>query len=298
MAAHTISTAEKDEKHFASLDNVIGQKKGELFGVKISDIPKKDIYNLERGNFTDNIYELTYSENKKAEGRLKLVADRKTGQVKAEFLMKVNELQKRDWLSGGYKLSDDEKSALYERGEAIVYHNKPIISKRGDEVIRAEKPGEYISKVDPETNQVVTRNLNHPLTFKVPNKLYGAELSDSEKSLLKKGREILIKDPVIRNNEYKGVASIKYDPIRNNIVVTGDAVLKESFSLAKKEQAKNEAATVSQTPTDKTNSAAKAKANTTTKTTGKTKVSAATKATTQKAEKSKKTNASKPKLSM
>jgi|SRR5690606_18835980 len=251
MAAKTITAADKENKKFASLDNVIGQKKGELFGVKIADIPKQDIQNLERGNFTNNIYKLTYGDGKSAEGRLKLVSDRKTGHVKAEFLMKVDQLQKRDWLSGGYKLSDEEKVALYEKGEAIVYHNKPIISKHGDEVVRAEKPGEYISKVDKETNQVVTRNLKHPLTYRIPDRLYGAELSDTDKNLLKKGKEILIQDPVIKNTEYKGVASITYDPIRNNIVVVGDAALKESFAIAKKAQEKKEGNTVATTPVQK-----------------------------------------------
>lgn len=209
------------------LKNLTGQEPNKIFGIDIKDIDKRDMYNLEKGNYTDKVYNFKY-ENKEGKvsnvtGRLYLIKS-SNNSVEAKFLPKIEKPDVKEYLNGGYKLSEKEKESLL-KNETITFSNKPLFRTVTGETKRSEKANTYMAKLDPETNQVVTRNMDSQLSFKFNSKVYGVELPTNQVADLKNGKSIQIENPTFKNGGLqKGSFSVNYCPIRNNLIVRKEEV--------------------------------------------------------------------------
>ncbi|MGB4776485.1 MAG: hypothetical protein WBP45_15010 [Daejeonella sp.] len=217
------------------LKNLTGQEPNKIFGIDIKELSGRDLYNLEQGNYTDRLYNFKY-ENKEGKvseitGRLYLTKG-SNNSIEAKFLPKIEKPDIKEYLNGGYKLKEGEKEALLEN-KTLVYTNKPLM-RIGSTFKRSIAESTFMAKLDLETNQVITRNMGGPFSFKFNSKIYGVPLSDEQVSDLKAAKPIQIENPIFKLNptfktrgRQEGTFTVNYCPIRNNLVVRKNEVKQE-----------------------------------------------------------------------
>ncbi|WP_025146094.1 DUF3945 domain-containing protein [Pedobacter jeongneungensis] len=224
------------------LKNLVGQIAGTIYGVPIDSLSPRDKYNLEKGNYTEGIHKFTYTnmagKTSDLEGRFYLQRGQ-NNTVEAKFLQVLPKPEITEWLQGGYKLKDGEKDILLS-GETLSFTNKPLIKNPdGPNPIRSEKEQNYLAKLDDKTNQVIVRNMGAPKAFKFNTTIYSVEIPPADFASLKSGKSINIENPTFNGGEQKGTFSVRFDPVRNNLVVKKSEKIQESTGKEKSNKVKD-----------------------------------------------------------
>lgn len=213
---------------YAPVGDLVGQNKGEIFGVKINEIDPKDIARLEKGLMTENVYDLTLSTGTPKEGKIHFARNIATPEVKAYFTLKSEKPFIPLKTADGHQFTMEQQEIL-RSGKNILYN---VESRSGKALLKVAKLDLQKGGQDNNyTNQLIVKDItNLPIekfSF-VEQKMDTEQIRD-----FLNGTGAKIENPILKGKEFKGVLTQYFDPIKGTSNFRADAKLKESFALNK-----------------------------------------------------------------
>jgi len=225
----------KIKKPFLPIDELIGQKKGEIFGVQISSMDPEEIKRLEKGLMTDKVYELTLPTGEKKPGKIQLSKIySEEGGVTANYKPQYEKAFIPQKTFDGYQFSMDEQDRL-RNGENVLYR---VQTKNGKELTKLAKLDLPKWENDPNyTNQLIVADITK---LPIDKLTYGQELDHGQNLDFLSGKGAEIENPKLGSIQHEGKMTIYFDPIKGTSRYKADDRFAQSLQVSKFLRQQNE----------------------------------------------------------
>jgi len=206
------------------LSEIIGQKPGEIFGVKTASLEDGEKDRLEKGLMTDRVYPLTLPDGKEMPGKIhlsKILSEE--GGVLAMYKPQCGKPYIPLKTFDGYPFSMDDREKL-RSGGSVLYKTR---SKSGLERTKLAKLDLQKSEKDTDyTNQLVIADITR---LPIDRITYGQNLDRKQMASFLSGRGTVVENPKIGQGRHRGKMTLYFDPIKGGSRYEADIVLRESF---------------------------------------------------------------------